>query len=83
REFARHLGRLSVEASDPAVVTRVIEVQSADEKAAQIADSAEKAGLTVFRGDRIVLVGTAPEFESLSSSIREEFPKKPAALERL
>ena len=69
REFARHLGRLSVDATDPAVVTHAVEVHPREEHARELAMAAEEAGIDVYRGNGLVLAGTVSEFEALSESI--------------
>ena len=68
-EFARHLDRLSIEAADPAVVAHAVELHPTEERAPQIESAAEAAGLDVYRGDGIVVVGTVSQFETLSASM--------------
>ncbi len=69
REFARHLGRLSIDAGDSAVVTHAVEVHPGEERLQGLVGAAETAGLDVYRGDGLVLAGTASDFGSLSASI--------------
>ncbi len=72
REFARHLDRHSIEAADPAVVSHAVELHSTEERIPQIESAAEAAGLDVYCGDGIVVVGTVSQFETLSASIRSD-----------
>jgi dihydropteroate synthase len=69
RELARHLGRIDAGVDDPAAVTHAVEITESAGNVGEIAESAAAAGVTVFRGEGLVLVGTVREFETLSASI--------------
>jgi dihydropteroate synthase len=69
RELARHLGRISAGIDDPAEMTHAVEIPPSNGAIPQIAETAGRVGLAVFRGEGLVLAGTVREFEALSASI--------------
>ena len=83
QELARHLARISADSDDPAVLTHAIEISPSVTNRSEVAEVAETAGLSVFRGDGLVLAGTVRDFESLSASVRGESGPAMSAIERL
>ena len=73
REFSRHLGRIGAETgyegATPSVSTHVVEFRLPEPSAAAIAQAARDVGLDAYRGDGLLLAGTAAEFESLHAKI--------------
>jgi dihydropteroate synthase len=80
REFARHLDRISSEEDDPAVVTHAVEVQSVETDLSQLVDAAETAGLDVYGGEQVILVGTVRAFQSFSRSLRPDLSEAADAI---
>ncbi|PSQ43461.1 dihydropteroate synthase [Halobacteriales archaeon QS_9_68_42] len=77
REFARHLRRVGGDRAE-SVVTHVVEVDLPDEAAEHVAKHAERAGIDVYGGESLLLVGTAAEFRTL----RDETKSGPDAAVR-
>ncbi len=83
REFARHLDRLDADADGPSVLTHAIEVTPPDGDEEEIASAAETVGIDVYRGDGLILTGTAAEFEALAKSLRADSRHGADAIARL
>ncbi len=73
REFGRHLVRVGAEGDDgdhgPSVSTHVVEFRLPEASATALAGAARDVGLDVYRGDGLLLAGTAAGFEALSAEI--------------
>ena len=81
-ELVRHLDRIASTADDPSAVSHAVEIRPGNDDGS-IADAAATAGLTVYRGEGLVAVGSAREFESFSTGISEKFPEHAEAVTRL
>ncbi|WP_254837788.1 dihydropteroate synthase [Natronomonas marina] len=64
REFARHLDRVGGDGED-SVVTHVVEFRLPPGPEDYVASRGERAGIGVYVGEALLLVGTAAEFRSL------------------
>jgi dihydropteroate synthase len=86
REFGRHLNRVrSDDPDEPSVITHAVEFQLPTEATASLESRAETAGLEAYRGDGLLLVGTAEAFDALRSSVRSDpgvHASEQAAVER-
>ena len=70
REFGRHLRRTDA-TEGPSVTTHAVEFRLPEAAAAFLERSAETAGLETYRGDGLIVVGTASEFGRLRSEASE------------
>jgi len=72
REFGRHLARIGADAEcdgDPSVSTHVVEFRLPEASATALATAARGVGLDAYRGDGLLLAGTAAGFEALNAEI--------------
>jgi len=72
REFGRHLARIGADAEcdgDPSVSTHVVEFRLPEALATALATAARGVGLDAYRGDGLLLAGTAAGFEALNAEI--------------
>jgi dihydropteroate synthase len=87
REFGRHLSRVrSDDPDEPSVITHAVEFQLPTEAIRALEARAETTGIETYRGDGLLLVGTAEAFETLRSSVRSDpdvHASEEAALERV
>ena len=76
REFTRHLRRIGAkDGEEPSVTPHAVEFRLPEAAAAFLERSADAAGLETYRGDGLIVVGTAAAFERL----RAESSDGPAA----
>ena len=68
-EFARHLDRVTDSGDEPAVTTHVFELRLPEDAERYVARRAATEGLRAYRGDGLLLVGTAAELRSLRSAV--------------
>ncbi|MUV87669.1 dihydropteroate synthase [Natronomonas sp. CBA1123] len=69
-EFARHLDRVTGSEADPEVTTHVFELRLPEEVERYVARRARTENVRAYRGDGLLLVGTAAELRSLRSVVR-------------
>ncbi|WP_178916889.1 dihydropteroate synthase [Natronomonas gomsonensis] len=69
-EFARHLDRVTDSEDEPAVTTHAFELRLPEEVERYVARRATAEGVRAYRGDGLLLVGTAAELRSLQSVVR-------------
>ena len=81
REFARHLDRLGDD--DASVIPHAVEISLPDDAESFLRREAASAGLGVFGGDGLILVGTRSEFGSLAGAVDDGPEPAKAALERV
>jgi dihydropteroate synthase len=68
-EFARHLDRVTDSGETPNVTTHVFELRLPEDAERYVARRAATEGLRAYRGDGLLLVGTAAELRSLRSAV--------------
>jgi dihydropteroate synthase len=69
-EFARHLDRVTGSEADSEVTTHVFELRLPEEVERYVARRARTESVRAYRGDGLLLVGTAAELRSLRSVVR-------------
>jgi dihydropteroate synthase len=69
-EFARHLDRVTGSEADSEVTTHVFELRLPEEVERYVARRARTENVRAYRGDGLLLVGTAAELRSLRSVVR-------------
>ena len=69
-EFARHLDRVTDSEDEPDVTTHVFELRLPEEVERYVARRARTESVRAYRGDGLLLVGTAAELRSLRSVVR-------------
>jgi dihydropteroate synthase len=82
REFGRHLRRVTGDGGADPVVTHVVELRLPDDAEADLARRARAEGVRAYRGDALLLVGTAEELRSLRSAVESGPESAARALER-
>ena len=82
REFARHLDRLGDD-DDASVIPHAVEISLPDDAESFLRREAASAGLGVFGGDGLILVGTRSEFGTLAGAVDDGPEPAKAALERV
>ena len=82
-ELGRHLDRISADADSPTAVTHAVEFSPPEGETSTVADMAESAGLSVYRGERLIFTGNIAGFNSFSTSLRAVSDQDADAVARL